>query len=121
MLEALAILIAAIICGIVLGVCGGFLMAANDHAESGHLFSKRRKWLELITFKAEQITFIQGLIFIVVTVIWLVVFFALVAIPAMLVGQYQSGDALLWVAYIVLTGGIFVGRLLGRRIWWVIS
>lgn len=121
MLGALAVLIAAITCGIILGICGGFLIAANDHAESGHLFSKRRKWLELIAFKAERITYIQGLIFLVVAIVWLVVFFALISIPAMLAGRLQSGDGLLWAAYIILIGGIFVGRLFGRRIWWVIS
>jgi hypothetical protein len=121
MLGALVILITAVVCGIALGICGGFFMAANDHAESGHLFSKNRKWLELIAFKAERITFAQALVFLVVATVGLVVFAALMGLPALLAGRFQSGNGVLWAAYIVLIGGIFAGRLLGRRIWWVIS
>lgn len=118
MWNAVAVGLVSLICGGILGITLGFSAASHRDVMSGFKPKTNNHFILFLVRPTSEMRGLEAIAFLILMLVWVVAFFALAALPAV-VSQKLTGDGppLIVPAYIFAAVAWWVGGRLGARAW----
>jgi hypothetical protein len=120
-MYALSIAIVAAIgsaSGLLIGIVFGFGVASHYDVLAGARPRTENRFLRWICRPTRELSVLEGILFVLLMLGWLVVFFALCALPILVAAKLGDEDPLLFaLAMGTFVSASFFARTLGRKLW----
>lgn len=122
MLNALVIATVGLLAGGVLGVVLGFSVASHKDVLRGVRPTTKNRLILFLARPTAEMNFGEGIIFLLLMLLWLAVFFGLILLPA-IASERLSGDSpnLILLAYGCSALSWWLGQKFGAHAWSTIS
>jgi len=110
------------VAGLIGGASYGFFFAAHSAASSGYTAAPQRRILRLLTAVHARLSFGEAIALLVLLALSLALFFACIAVPAILSSRIAPGwESLPFVGYAVLLSASSLGWRFGKHVWRTVS
>jgi hypothetical protein len=121
-LGATLVSIASLAAGGIVGFVFGFSLASHADVLRGVRPATTNRLVLFLARPTSELRLLESLLLLVLIGAWLVVFFALCAVPAVVAGRFLDDAELLTpVGYILFMSAGWLGRRFGKHVWWAMS
>src|SRR4051812_27675284 len=100
-LSVAAVVVAGVLAGGVIGTIFGFSLASHKYVLAGYRPMNANRFIRWIARPTSEFNRGEGIIFMVLMLMWIVVFFALCVAPFVVAGKLQGDDSLLQLVAMV--------------------
>src|SRR6266542_5974167 len=110
--------LASIVSGVAIGAVFGFSLASHRDVLAGVRPTHSNRFVRWLARPTRDLNLRDGILYLLVLIVWLVVFFALCAIPVAVAAQFAEPDSLLVKAAVfVFIGVAHFSRQVGANLW----
>ena len=117
-LSLAAVATTGLVVGCLIGTIFGFSLASHYDVLAGRRPTASNRFLRWLCRPTREYGLIEGILFVLLMLAWLVVFFALCAIPVAVAAKIDGDDSsLIGVAIVSFVAASYFARGLGRKLW----
>jgi hypothetical protein len=112
------VVLASSLSGAALGTIFGFVLASHRDVLAWIRPTRSNTFVRWLARPTSEASLRDGLLYLLLLLVWLVVFFALCAVPIAAAAQFADpGSTFVKVAGFLFLGVAFISRRLGARLW----
>jgi hypothetical protein len=113
-----AVVVSGFAVGGVIGTIFGFSLASHYDVMAGKRPTTSNRFLRWICRPTREFGVVEGLFFVLLILAWMVMFFALFAVPVLVAIKLDGEDSpLMGVAVASVVAASYFARHLGRKLW----